>query len=96
MRPIVTARRSRPPIASQDEKLCENAQRLGEVMRAELRSVTNPAIATVRGKGLLNAVVVKPTVRARHRYPHASTPLHGARARASHTSARKPHERERG
>lgn len=43
-----------------DERLAENAQRLGELFRSELRAFAqlNPIIATVRGKGLLNAIVI--------------------------------------
>ncbi len=41
-----------------DEKLDENAQRLGEIFRSELRSLPHSWIKDVRGKGLLNAVEV--------------------------------------
>lgn len=43
-----------------DEKLAENASRLGEIFRSELKSVKSEMIELVRGKGLLNAVVVRP------------------------------------
>jgi ornithine--oxo-acid transaminase len=43
-----------------EEKLAENAQRLGELFRSELRKINSPYIELVRGKGLLNAVVIKP------------------------------------
>jgi ornithine--oxo-acid transaminase len=43
-----------------DEKLAENAERLGRVFRDRLAGLGHPMIGTVRGKGLLNAVVVKP------------------------------------
>jgi ornithine--oxo-acid transaminase len=42
-----------------DEKLDENAHRLGEIFRSELRALAHPWIKEVRGKGLLNAVEVK-------------------------------------
>lgn len=42
-----------------DEKLADNAQRLGEIFRREMRSFDSPMIELVRGKGLLNAVVIK-------------------------------------
>jgi ornithine--oxo-acid transaminase len=42
-----------------DEKLDENAQRLGQLFRSELRAMTHPWIKEVRGKGLLNALEVK-------------------------------------
>ncbi len=43
-----------------EEKLAENALRLGELFRAELRKIDSPYIELVRGKGLLNAIVIKP------------------------------------
>lgn len=43
-----------------DEKLAENAERLGEIFRTELRSIKSDMVELVRGKGLLNAVVIKP------------------------------------
>ncbi len=44
-----------------DEKLAENATRLGELFREELGKVKSGMIELIRGKGLLNAVVIKPT-----------------------------------
>lgn len=43
-----------------EEKLAENAQLMGEVLRAKLREFQQryPFITTVRGKGLLNAIVI--------------------------------------
>ena len=43
-----------------DEKLAENAERLGEIFRTELRNIKSDMVELVRGKGLLNAVVIKP------------------------------------
>lgn len=43
-----------------DEKLAENAERLGEIFREEFRSIDSDMIELVRGRGLLNAVVIKP------------------------------------
>ncbi len=43
-----------------DEKLAENAERLGKIFREELQKVDSPMIELVRGKGLLNAVIIKP------------------------------------
>ncbi len=43
-----------------DENLCENAYKLGKILRNELRKIQTDMIATVRGKGLLNAIVIKP------------------------------------
>ena len=42
----------------EEEKLAENAERLGEMMRGELRSLPEDVIKIVRGKGLLNAIVI--------------------------------------
>ena len=43
-----------------DEKLAENAYRLGKIFRRELRDFNNDMITLVRGRGLLNAIVIKP------------------------------------
>nr|XP_020460823.1 ornithine aminotransferase, mitochondrial isoform X2 [Monopterus albus] len=45
----------------EEEKLAENAQRMGELLRAELRKLPKDIVTTVRGKGLLNAVVIRET-----------------------------------
>ncbi|MBI9053174.1 MAG: ornithine--oxo-acid transaminase [Bacteroidales bacterium] len=42
-----------------DEKLEENAERLGKIFREEFESIDSDMIELVRGKGLLNAVVIK-------------------------------------
>ena len=42
------------------EKLAENAQRLGELFRAEMKGIQSDLVDIVRGKGLLNAVAIKP------------------------------------
>ncbi|WP_299104076.1 ornithine--oxo-acid transaminase [uncultured Tenacibaculum sp.] len=46
-----------------DEKLAENAERLGQIFRAELSEFAkeNDLVTLVRGKGLLNAVVINDT-----------------------------------
>jgi ornithine--oxo-acid transaminase len=47
-----------------EEKLAENAARLGEIFRTEMRKLQAERpdlISLVRGKGLLNAVIIKPT-----------------------------------
>lgn len=41
-----------------DEKMAENAQVLGELLRQELRALNSPHIRLIRGKGLLNAIVI--------------------------------------
>ena len=43
-----------------DEKLTEKADELGEFFRSELAKIDSPFIETIRGKGLLNAIVIKP------------------------------------
>ena len=43
-----------------DENLAENAERLGKIFREEFRSIKSDMIDMVRGKGLLNAVVIRP------------------------------------
>ncbi len=43
-----------------EEKLADNAQKMGEIFRNRLRNIPSDHIETVRGKGLLNAVVIKP------------------------------------
>lgn len=43
-----------------DENLIANAERLGILFRDEIAKVNHPMIELVRGKGLLNAVVIKP------------------------------------
>ncbi len=43
-----------------DEKLAERAEYLGNIFREELKAVKSEMIALVRGKGLLNAVVIRP------------------------------------
>lgn len=43
-----------------NENLAENAFRLGNILRDALSKIDKELITTVRGKGLLNAIVVKP------------------------------------
>lgn len=43
-----------------DENMCENAAQLGVVLRRELSAISSPMLTLVRGKGLLNAIVIKP------------------------------------
>jgi len=43
-----------------DEKLEENAERLGKIFREEMKKINSEMIETVRGKGLLNAIVIRP------------------------------------
>ncbi len=41
-----------------DEKMAENAAAMGKLLRAELEKIGSLHIATVRGRGLLNAIVI--------------------------------------
>jgi len=43
-----------------EEKLAERSEVLGKIFREELRKIDSDMIELVRGKGLLNAVVIKP------------------------------------
>ncbi|HLD52306.1 MAG TPA: ornithine--oxo-acid transaminase [Sediminibacterium sp.] len=41
-----------------EEKLVENAEAMGQLLRNELSKLNSPYIKTIRGKGLLNAIVI--------------------------------------
>lgn len=41
-----------------EEKLAENAEAMGQLLRNELSKLNSPYIKTIRGKGLLNAIVI--------------------------------------
>ena len=41
-----------------DENLAQNAREMGELLRSELKNIQSPHITDVRGKGLLNAIVI--------------------------------------
>ena len=41
-----------------EESLAENAQNLGELFREELQKINSPHILKIRGKGLLNAIII--------------------------------------
>jgi ornithine--oxo-acid transaminase len=43
-----------------NENLAENAEKLGKIFRDEMKSIKSDMIELVRGKGLLNAVVIRP------------------------------------
>lgn len=43
-----------------EEKLAERAEKLGELFRAELAKIDSDMIQLIRGKGLLNAIIIKP------------------------------------
>ncbi len=52
-----------------DEKMVENAFKMGEILRAELVKLNSPFVASIRGRGLLNAIVIK------HENPEAAWDL---------------------
>ena len=41
-----------------EEKMAENASWLGEIFREELKKINSPHVLKIRGKGLLNAIVI--------------------------------------
>lgn len=41
-----------------DEQLAQRAEEAGEILRRELKAISSPLVQTVRGKGLLNAIVI--------------------------------------
>jgi ornithine--oxo-acid transaminase len=43
-----------------NERLAENAERLGKIFRSEFSQIKSDMVELVRGKGLLNAVVIRP------------------------------------
>jgi ornithine--oxo-acid transaminase len=43
-----------------DENLAGKAETLGRYFREELGKIESPMIETIRGKGLLNAIVIRP------------------------------------
>ena len=44
-----------------NENLTANAEVMGELLRSEIRKLNSPFVALVRGKGLLNAIVIEHT-----------------------------------
>jgi ornithine--oxo-acid transaminase len=42
-----------------DEKMADNAEAMGKLFRSELEKLRSPYISIVRGKGLLNAIVIQ-------------------------------------
>lgn len=61
--PIAAAVATEALMVVRDEKLTENAERLGMIFRKELRdfAAENKWVSSVRGKGLLNAIVINDT-----------------------------------
>jgi ornithine--oxo-acid transaminase len=44
-----------------EEKLAENSTKMGEMFRTEMSAMKSPIIEEVRGKGLLNAIQIRPS-----------------------------------
>jgi len=44
----------------EEEKLSENAEYMGQILRRELSTLPKEVVSIVRGKGLLNAIVINP------------------------------------
>lgn len=67
-----------------DEQMAEKAEVLGQQLRDELNDLNSPFISLIRGKGLLNAVIIK------HQNPEAAWDLcvemkeHGLLAKPTH------------
>lgn len=45
----------------EEENLAENAQKMGNILRNELMKLPSDIVTAVRGKGLLNAIVIRET-----------------------------------
>ncbi len=52
-----------------EENMAANAEEMGQLLRTEIKKLNSPFVALVRGKGLLNAVVIK------HQNPEAAWDL---------------------
>lgn len=67
-----------------DENMADNAEKMGLLLREEIRSLSSPFLTEVRGKGLLNAIVIN------HPDPDAAWKLcllmmeHGLLAKPTH------------
>jgi len=44
----------------EEERLAENSERLGVLLREELNKISKDLVTVVRGMGLFNAIVIKP------------------------------------
>lgn len=45
----------------EEENLAENADKMGTILRRELMKLPSDVVTAVRGKGLLNAIVIRET-----------------------------------
>jgi len=42
-----------------EEKMAENAEKMGQLLREELQKLNSPFISSIRGRGLLNAIIIE-------------------------------------
>lgn len=69
-----------------EEKMIENAEAMGEILRTKLRNLNSPHVKEVRGLGLMNAVVIKPTPSGKTAYDVClGLKEHGLLCKPSHT-----------
>ena len=52
-----------------EEQLADNAEAMGQLLRSEIEKLNSPFVSLVRGRGLLNAIVIK------HNNPEAAWEL---------------------
>ena len=45
----------------EEEKLCDRSAELGEIFLAEMKKLNPAVVEKARGKGLMNAIIIKPT-----------------------------------
>jgi len=48
----------------EEEKLAEKSEKMGQILRSELSKLPKDVVSVVRGKGLLNAIVINPKINA--------------------------------
>ncbi|MFA7599015.1 MAG: aminotransferase class III-fold pyridoxal phosphate-dependent enzyme, partial [Candidatus Cloacimonas sp.] len=58
--PLACAVAKEALLVVKEENLVEKSEKLGALMRKELRKIKSDRIKTIRGKGMLNAVVIEP------------------------------------
>lgn len=67
-----------------EERLAEHAAELGELFRQELAKIKTPFIELIRGKGLLNAIVIKPQGKTEAWHVCEQFALNGLLAKPTH------------
>lgn len=69
-----------------DEKMIENAEAMGKIFRERMKNIQSELILDVRGKGLLNAIDIKPFGENKTAYNICLELLsHGLLAKQTHT-----------